>query len=334
MKKVLKVGIIGLGVGNKHFETFLKHPNCKVIGISEFDKKKIFKIKTKYPNIKFYKDAKKLISNKLIDLVTIASYDNYHCDQILYSIKQKKHIFSEKPLCTDYYEYLKIKKALSRNKNIKLSSNLILRNSPQFLRLKNELKKKYFSNIYYLTGEYNYGRLNKLIKGWRSQVQNYSVMNGGGIHIIDLIMWLLQKKPTKVVAIGNNISSKKTKFKYNDFITALIKFSNNIIANVTANFGSVTDHHHTLSVFSKKGTFVQKYKDVSYRISRDKNEKEKKIKFKYLNQDKSFILNSFINSIIYNRKPVVSKIETLNSIAVSIAINKSLKTQKWEKIKY
>ena len=34
-------------------------------------------------------------------------------------------------------------------------------------------------------------------------------MNGGGIHIIDLIMWLLQKKPTKVVAIGNNISSKK-----------------------------------------------------------------------------------------------------------------------------
>ena len=73
---------------------------------------------------------------------------------------------------------------------------------------------------------------------------------------------------------------------------------------------------------------------MTYRISRDKNEKEKKIKFKYLNQDKSFILNSFINSIIYNRKPVVSKIETLNSIAVSIAINKSLKTQKWEKIKY
>jgi predicted dehydrogenase len=332
--KILKVGIVGLGVGYKHFQTFLKHPNCKVIGISEFDKTKILKIKKKYPNIKFYEDAKKLISNKLLDLICIASYDNYHCDQILYSIKQKKHIFSEKPLCTNYYEYLKIKKALSKNKNIKLSSNLILRNSPQFLKLKNVLKKKYFSNIYYLTGEYNYGRLIKLTRGWRSQVQNYSVMNGGGIHMIDLIMWLLQKKPTKVVAIGNNISSKKTKFKYDDFTTALIKFNDGIIANVTANFGSVTDHHHTLSVFSKKGTFIQKYKNVSYRISRDKNEREKKIKFKYLNKDKSFVLNSFINSIIYNSKPTVSKIETLNSMAVSIAINKSLKTQKWEKIKF
>lgn len=334
MIKKIKVGIIGLGVGYKHFETFKQHPCCEVIGISELSKKKTIKIKKKYPNIKFYKEANKLISDKSIDLVCIASYDNFHCDQILNSIKQKKHIFVEKPLCTSYEEYLKIKKNLIKNPDIKLSSNLVLRNSPQFLKLKNDLKKKYFSKIYYLNAEYNYGRLNKLTDGWRSKIKNYSVMNGGGIHMIDLIMWIMQKRPSKVIAAGNNISTKKTKFKYYDLITSLIKFDDDVVASVTANFGSVTDHHHTFSVFSNKGTFIQKYQDVSYRISRDKKEKEKKIKFNYQKKDKSFILKSFINSITYNKKPAVSKIETLDSIAVSIAINKSLKTQKWEIIKY
>ena len=57
MIKKIKVGIIGLGVGYKHFETFKQHPCCEVIGISELSKKKIIKIKKKYPNIKFYKEA-------------------------------------------------------------------------------------------------------------------------------------------------------------------------------------------------------------------------------------------------------------------------------------
>ena len=334
MSKFLKVGIIGLGVGEKHLEIYKKHPNCEVIGVAEFDKKKFNKIKKKYPKIQFYNEAKKLIKENKIDLISIASYDNYHCEQILHSIKYKKHIFVEKPICTNYSEYIKIKKALSKNPKIKLSSNLILRNSPQFLNLKNNLKRKYFQKIYYICGEYNYGRLKKITEGWRSKVLNYSVMHGGGIHIIDLIMWLVKKTPHKVVAAANNIVTKKTQFKYHDFITSVIKFANGTIANVTANFGSVTDHHHTLSIFSTKGTFVQKYKDVSFRTTRKKNEKERKIKFNYLNKNKSLVLNSFINSIIYNKKAAVSKIETLNVIAVSIAIHKSLKTKKWEKIKY
>ena len=39
-----------------------------------------------------------------IDVVSIASYDNYHSDQIFAAIKNGKHVFAEKPLCLTRHE--------------------------------------------------------------------------------------------------------------------------------------------------------------------------------------------------------------------------------------
>jgi predicted dehydrogenase len=334
MKKIINVGIIGLGVGKKHWETYEKDSSCKVVAIADFDKKKLNKYKKKFSRIKFVTDANKILKDKLIDLISIASYDNYHYDHIIKSIKNEKHIFIEKPLCLNYSEYFKIKKALLKKPKIKISSNLVLRNSPQFLKLKKKIDKKNLGDIYYMSGEYNYGRLQKITKGWRSKIPFYSVMHGGGLHIIDLMLWLIEKKVKKVIALGNNIMTKKTKFRFNDLVSSLIEFENGITANVTANFASVTDHHHTLSVYGKKGTFIQKYKDVTLRKSRNKNEKKIIIKHQYLNKNKSFILKSFIKSIIYNKKPVVTKDDILRTMAVSLAVEKSVKSKKWEKVIY
>lgn len=334
MKKIIKIGIIGLGVGLKHWETYEKNRSCEVVAIADFDKKKLEKYKKKFPKIQFVTDANKVLKNKSIDLISIASYDNYHCNHIIKSIKNDKHIFIEKPLCVNYLEYFKIKKALLSKPKIKISSNLVLRNSPQFLKLKKKINEKNIGDIYYMSGEYNYGRLKKITEGWRSKIPFYSVMHGGGLHVIDLMLWLVEKNVKKVIALGNNISTKKTKFRFNDLVSSLMEFENGITANVTANFASVTDHHHTLSVYGKKGTFIQKYKDVTFRKSRNKNEKIKIISHNYLNKDKSFILKSFINSIIYNKKPVVTKNDILKTMAVSLAVEKSVKSKMWEKVTY
>jgi len=334
MKKVLKIGVIGLGVGEKHLETYEKHNLCNVIAVTDLNKKKLLKCKKKFPHISFENSAEKIINNKSIDLISIASYDNFHCDQIIKSIKNNKHIFVEKPLCINYLEYFKIKKILSSRPKIKISSNLLLRNSPQFVYLKKKIQKNYFKKIYYMMGEYNYGRIKKITDGWRANIPFYSVMHGGGIHIIDLMVWFLGKKVKRVIAAGNNISTQKTKFKFNDLVSSLIEFENGVIANVTANFGSVTPHHHTFSVYSKNATFTQKYRDVSIGTSRTSNQKFKKINFNYLNKNKSYILKSFIESIIFKKKPVVTKNDVLKTMAISLAIEKSIKSRKWEKVVY
>ena len=60
-------------------------------------------------------------------------------------------------------------------------------------------------------------------------LKNYSVSLGGGIHIIDLFLWLVKSKVSKVVAIGNKLRSKGTKFKNNDTVTS--SYSNDVNEN-------------------------------------------------------------------------------------------------------
>ena len=86
----IKVGIIGLGVGLKHYEAY-KHSNLSQVKaimtmIKKFEKKK------ENRNIKYFQ-FKDLI-NKDIDLVSIASYDDDY-NQILEVLKIKK-IFCRK----------------------------------------------------------------------------------------------------------------------------------------------------------------------------------------------------------------------------------------------
>ena len=70
-------------------------------------------------------------------------------------------------------------------------------------------------------GDYNYGRFEKLTKGWRGKIPFYSVTQGGGIHMIDIMIWLLKSSPKEVFAIGNNLSSSNTNFKFNDNVVTL-----------------------------------------------------------------------------------------------------------------
>ena len=63
----------------------------------------------------------------------------------------------------------------------------MLRNSPQFILLKKYIKENKLGKIYHLSGEYNFGRINKIIKGWRGKIPFYSVSHGG-----EFILLILQ----------------------------------------------------------------------------------------------------------------------------------------------
>jgi predicted dehydrogenase len=334
MKYKLNVGVIGLGVGAKHAHALYLNKNVKLVSLCDFDNKKINLYKKKYKNCNFTNNSDDIFKNPNIDIVSIASYDNFHAKHILQAIKYNKHFFVEKPFCLNIDELKKICSSLKKNKKISFSSNLLLRNNPSFIDLKKKIKTKVTGNIYYCEGDYNYGRINKILYGWRGKIPFYSVILGGAIHLIDLIIWLSNKKVRYVIAEGNKISTKNTKFKNYDLVSALLKFEDGMISKVTSNFASVTPHHHILSVYGTKSTFFYNNKEIKFYESRDDlNLKKKKSKFS--NKKKSEILNSFIDSVYHQKDlKIVHENEIINLMSVCFAIEKSLKSKKWEKVKY
>ena len=331
MKKMknIKIGIIGFGVGERHLETFLANNNCEVKYICDFDQKKLKKIKKKFPKIICITNSKKIFQDKSINLVSIASYDNYHHTNIMDAIKSKKNIFVEKPLCLSIKEFKEIRNKLNKT-NIKISSNYVLRGTTKFKYIKKYSNK--IGKIFYLEGDYNYGRISKITHGWRGEIPFYSVTLGGGLHLIDLMLWLNNSKAEKVIAVGNNLSTKNSKFKYYDNVTSLIKFKNGSTAKINSNFAGVTPHHHVFQVFGSKGTILSNMIGTYMVKSRNKKIKPKKIKFKAKFNEKKAVLNSFIEKILNNKNCLVDREVIFKSVSVGLAIEKSLKTKKWENV--
>lgn len=328
--KKYNISVIGLGVGFSHAMEIKKNPNFNLISVYDTDLKKA-KIISKRLNCKYNRSYNEVLRQNELDGLVIASPDNYHCDQIIKSIKNSKDFFVEKPFCNNENELKKIKKELKSKKKLKFESNLILRTVPLYKWLKSKISKKYFGEIYSIEASYLYGRSEKIIKGWRGKAKNYSGMNGGGIHMIDLICWLLNNKPKEVHSFGNKICFKKHKFNFRDFENSIFYFNNNLLASVNVHLGCVHKHHHILKIFGTKKTFI--YDDKGPRIFSSKKEKSnaKKINLFSLPKDKTIIMKNFFKNIEKNKldkkkiNDMFNLVHILNAVRLSHIKNKKIK---------
>lgn len=332
-KNKIKAAVIGLGFGETHLKALEKNKFCDVIKICDNNKYKAKYFGKKYQK-KFIKNYKSLINNNKINFVSIATYDDTHFKILRDTIKKNKNVFIEKPICQTFNQLKIINRLLNKNKKIKISTNMVLRNHPKFLKIKELTSSGQIGKIYHIEGEYNYGRFHKLTNGWRGRIPYYSVMAGGGIHIIDLFRWYVKSKFEKVIGIDNNLSSKKSIFKFSDTTTALVKFKNGVTGKITANFPIKSNHHHVLNIYGEKGNIISDMKNLY--ISKSKNfvTKNKIIKFKINKKYKYGIIDNFIYSILGKKKPLYDKSIIIHNMCTALSIDKSLKSKKWEKIKF
>ena len=156
--------------------------------LCDIDENKLHEVSQRNPGRRISTKPNEILEDPTIDVVSIVSYDDAHRDQVLKAIENGKHIFVEKPLCLNQQEFEDISGALKAHENIRLSSNLILRRTPRFIELRKRITQGELGDIYYLEGDYDYGRLHKLTEGWRGKIPFYSVVYGGAIHLIDLIL--------------------------------------------------------------------------------------------------------------------------------------------------
>ena len=323
----MRVGIIGLGVGEAHIQGYQQHPRCEVVALCDLLPEKLTVAREKYAGVRTTENADEVLEDSDIDVISIASYDNYHFDQIEKAIQNGKHIFVEKPVCLYEEEALKIRSLLSERPHLKLSSNFILRMSPRFRLLKQMVRKGIFGDFFYAEGDYNYGRVHKITEGWRGQIDFYSVVYGGAVHLIDLILWLTGDRVVEVVAYGNQIATKGSGFRYNDLVVSLLKFQSGMVAKIAANFGCVFPHFHGLSLYGTKATFVNGPDAGMLYDSSDPEKKPRKIEAPYPGIPKGALLYNFVDSILNGSTAEVSTQEVFETMSVCFAIEKAARTQ-------
>ncbi len=323
MSKQINVGVIGLGVGEQHMIGYLNSKYVKNVYIYDFDQKKTKSIKKKYQNerVKVCLSENEIINNSDIKAISIASYDQFHFKQIIKSIKKRKHIFCEKPICLNSYQLEKIKNLLKKKKII-MTTNTILRLSPRFIELKEKIKKNYFGKIFYIEMDYNYGRLSKITDGWRGQIKNFPVILSGGIHMIDLLQWFTEDLPIKIKSFSNSICTRDSKVDVKDFNVSILKFKSDLVAKISSNFGCIYPHYHRVMIYGTKGTFEQSFKNELIIKKRKDSFSSVTIKSKYPAVKKYELIDNFIKAILFGQKLIINEDQMINAMKICLRMIK------------
>tara|TARA_R110000782_G_scaffold63315_1_gene129870 strand:- start:12995 stop:14002 length:1008 start_codon:yes stop_codon:yes gene_type:complete len=293
----LHVAVIGLGVGEQHARAFASSPNVEVTWLYDLDVAKSERLAHELGQGRVADNYQQILDDPQVDAVSIATFDHLHFDGVCRAFGAGKHVFVEKPLCRTAAEVDEIAARWDKAGRPHLRSNLVLRGAPVYGWLKNAIAAGEFGEIYAFDGDYLYGRLEKITEGWRKDVPDYSVMEGGGVHIIDLMLWLMGETPAAVFTLGSKIATQGTGFQYDDFMAATFTFASGAVGRITANFGCVHPHHHVIRLFGTKATFI--YDDQGPRLFRSRTDgaRAEKLDLAPLPGGKGVLIPDFIQAI-------------------------------------
>lgn len=331
----LGVAVVGLGVGEQHARSYALLDSCRLAVLCDIDQGRAHKLAQSLPGATVLQDFASVIADPDVDILSIASYDHAHFDQVKGALEAGKHVFVEKPLCTTRAELIAIGRLLNQNPRLHLDSNLVLRGAPVYHWLRDEIRSGAFGEIYAFDGDYLYGRLEKITHGWRKDSADYSVMLGGGIHLIDLLLLLTGQRPQQVACIGNAIATHGTAFGHNDFAAATMTFASGLVARITANFGCVHRHQHVVRIFGTRKTFL--LDDAGPRIiaTRDTAIPASLVPHPTLPASKGVLIPGFVRGIELGDDPdTLERRAVFDGISVALACDEAMATGKTQMVDY
>jgi len=324
-RKGLGVAVVGLGVGEQHARAYARHKRCALRWLFDTDRGKAASVRRRLGAGAVAGSYRQILGDDGVDAVSIASYDDRHFAEVKAALAAGKHVFAEKPLCRTAGELRALIAAWKKAGKPHLQSNLVLRAAPLYAWLKKEIERGRLGQVYAFDGDYLYGRLGKITDGWRKDVPDYSVMEGGGVHLIDLMLWLTGERPARVATVGNRIASRGTKFRYDDFMAATFEFPSGLVGRVTANFGCVHRHHHAVRVFGTEATFVYDDKGARLHRSRDEGRRAKALRLAALPAGKGVLIPDFVGGILAGRDPAPAARREFDLIAAVAAADEALR---------
>ncbi len=99
------MGFIGAGArANELLPNFKKLSDVRIAALCDVDEERLDDTAKKYPDAKKYGDLRKLLDDRDIDAVVIATCNHWHALAAIWAMKAGKDVYVEKPLSHNHWE--------------------------------------------------------------------------------------------------------------------------------------------------------------------------------------------------------------------------------------
>lgn len=320
----VRAAVIGLGIGEQHILGYRRAPGCDVVAICDVDAERLREVGDRHGIRERTLKAESLLGRDDIDVISICGYDDTHARYATTALANGKHVMVEKPVALDRSEFRDLV-AVQRASGRLLVSNLILRAVPRFVELKRDIQAGRYGDVFYAEGDYLHAILHKLTQGWRGRMPGYSVVYGGGIHLIDLLRWLLDDEVVEVCGMGNKLLSRGTQFAGADTTVNLLRFERGALAKTTTTLGPIRTQLHHLAIYGSQATFVNQTGDAT-RYEGTTGEHVHAVTTPYPGTQKGDLLPAFVDAIRTGSPPPINAEEVFAVMNICFACEEAIRT--------
>jgi predicted dehydrogenase len=241
---MLKIGVLGAGhLGKIHIRILLEHEDFALVGFYDPNKENAAAISAEF-NLKAFDTIDELLSN--VDAIDIVTPTLSHYDCADKAIRQRKHVFIEKPITNTVEEAKKLIN-LSEEAQITVQVGHVERFNPAFTATKPFIKNPMFIETHRLA-QFN------------PRGTDVSVVLDLMIHDLDIILSIVNSNVKRISASGVAVVSDTP-----DIANARIEFDNGCVANLTTSRISLKNMRKT-RIFQKDAylsvDFLEKQSEV------------------------------------------------------------------------
>ncbi len=253
-KKVLNVGVIGLGIGRWHASNFDEYRRCKLVAVCDQNEhlRQITIDKHSLPADSAYSDYRKMFADAKrtgLQAISIALPNKLHAPVTVAALKAGLHVLCEKPMATSAAgarRMLAAAKAAKRTLMIHFSTRF----GREARALKRAIEAGTIGDVYFGRSVWHRRRGIPGLGGWFT---NKDLAGGGpvmdlGVHRLDLAMWLMgNPRPVSVSGstyntLGKRLAKEQGKsFDVEDLGCAMIRFDNGATLILEASWASNSD---------------------------------------------------------------------------------------------
>ncbi len=267
MKK-LRIGIIGLGMGQAHVHGYRQHAQAEVVAAADVNEVILNERGKNLQIPSLYTSAAEMLKAEKLDVVSVATPNKFHMPLTVAAFKAGCHVLCEKPLAMNAAEGRKIL-AASKAARKRLGINFSFRFNDQSWALKKQVDSGILGDVYFAETTWMRRRGMPGFGGWFG---TKALAGGGplidlGVHRMDLSLWLMgYPRPVWVLAntydhIARPIAKAQGKtFDVEDMAAAMVKFANGATMMVKASWaGNIAENEKMETrLLGTKGGLVQR----------------------------------------------------------------------------
>lgn len=312
MKKV-RVAVLGYGhLGKWHCQKVDAHKDvAEFVAIVEKFPAGQEAAKANHPGVKVVEDIKEVIND--IDAAFVVTPTSTHFELVKYLLENNKHVFCEKPVCSNDTEAEKLK-AIAADKKVVIQ----IGHSERFHEAWEKLREKFQT----LSAPYSI-RINR-VAPFKGRATDVDVVQDLAIHDLDLVLHLFKQKPQNVLAHGFKIRTDKW-----DHASIYVEMEDKCDALVVVG-RNATKEVRDLEVISKDGMIsVDLFANKIYEATSSKFEDGTFVKEEaYTKRDHLLLEHKhFYHSILEGKPAIIGLKDGLNAVHLVDATLKSMETR-------